>query len=237
MTITEIRAVLSTRGLRPLKQLGQNFLHDRNLAVWLADQALAGAALGEDIVEIGPGLGSLTSQLLARGGRVIALEKDRGLTEFLRERFSAEITANKLDLQHGDALQLLPALRARAICGNLPYYISTPLLMECLKLEAERLFFVVQKEVGQRLASEPGGKIYGALSVLGTGDVRSLDSPHAARLRFSFRFTGGRLGSGPADSQEENSSVCISGRARAVSRRSFGEAFRNDARSSRICCQ
>jgi 16S rRNA (adenine1518-N6/adenine1519-N6)-dimethyltransferase len=166
VTITEIRAVLAARGLRPLKQLGQNFLHDRNLAAWLAEQALAGATEGGEAVEIGPGLGALTSQLLERGARVIALEMDRGLCVFLRERFAAEIEQGRLDLRHGDALELLPALTSPVICGNLPYYISTPLLMECLRLEAERLFFVVQKEVGQRLASPPGGKIYGALSVL-----------------------------------------------------------------------
>jgi len=166
VTITEIRSVLDSRGLRPLKQLGQNFLHDRNLAAWLAEQALVGVAPGEAVLEIGPGLGSLTAQLLERHSPVIALEKDRGLTEFLRERFAAEIAAGKLDLRHGDALELLPATNAKTICGNLPYYISTPLLMECLKLDAARLFFVVQKEVGQRLASGPDSKIYGSLSVL-----------------------------------------------------------------------
>jgi 16S rRNA (adenine1518-N6/adenine1519-N6)-dimethyltransferase len=166
MTLTEIRAALTARGLRPLRQLGQNFLHDKNLAAWLADQALAGAVSGADVVEIGPGLGALTAFLLQRGARVIAVEKDRGLCAFLRERFAQEIASGKLDLRHDDALALLPALAPSRVCGNLPYYISTPLLMECLRLDAEQLFFVMQKEVGQRLASEPGGKVYGALSVL-----------------------------------------------------------------------
>jgi 16S rRNA (adenine1518-N6/adenine1519-N6)-dimethyltransferase len=166
MTLTEIRAALTARGLRPLKQLGQNFLHDRNLAVWLAEQALASLPVGGEVVEIGPGLGALTAPLLERGARVIALEKDRGLCAFLRERFAAEITAGKLDLHHVDALEILPALKPSVVCGNLPYYISTPLLMECLRLDTAQLFFVMQKEVGQRLASAPGGKVYGALSVL-----------------------------------------------------------------------
>jgi 16S rRNA (adenine1518-N6/adenine1519-N6)-dimethyltransferase len=108
----------------------------------------------------------LTGPLLQRGARVVALEKDRGLCVFLRERFAAELAAGKLDLRHGDALELLPALAPSRVCGNLPYYISTPLLMECLRLDAAQLFFVMQKEVGQRLASGPGGKVYGALSVL-----------------------------------------------------------------------
>jgi 16S rRNA (adenine1518-N6/adenine1519-N6)-dimethyltransferase len=127
MTLTQIRAALESRGLRPLKQLGQNFLHDQNLAKWLADRASSG--LGEDaiVVEIGPGLGALTEWLLAKKLRVVAVEKDRGLCVFLRERFAAEIARGQLDLREGDALDLLPALGVApgVICGNLPYYIST----------------------------------------------------------------------------------------------------------------
>jgi 16S rRNA (adenine1518-N6/adenine1519-N6)-dimethyltransferase len=170
MNLTEIRSALATRGLRPLKQLGQNFLHDRNLANWLATRAVEGVEPGGKVVEIGPGLGALTAGLLERKVRVIAMEKDRGLSVFLRERFCAEMEDDRLDLREGDALALLPALDfvPAAICGNLPYYISTPLLMECLRLPGPSapLFFVMQKEVGQRLASTPGGKIYGALSIL-----------------------------------------------------------------------
>jgi 16S rRNA (adenine1518-N6/adenine1519-N6)-dimethyltransferase len=168
--LTEIRSALDSRGLRPLKQLGQNFLHDQNLAKWLAESAAKDVAPGAAILEIGPGLGALTEVLLRRDLRLIAMEKDRGLCVFLRERFQAEIEGKKFDLREGDALQLLPRLEETPplICGNLPYNISTPLLMECLRLPgaASRLFFLMQKEVGQRLASAAGGKIYGALSVI-----------------------------------------------------------------------
>jgi 16S rRNA (adenine1518-N6/adenine1519-N6)-dimethyltransferase len=170
MTLTEIRAALDSRGLRPLKQLGQNFLHDQNLARWLADHAVAGIDAGAKVLEIGPGLGALTSVLLEKKISLTAIEKDRGLSIFLREKFAAEITQGNLDLREGDALDIIPQLgpAPAVICGNLPYYISTPLLMECLRLPGipARLFFLVQKEVGQRLASLPGNKTYGALSVL-----------------------------------------------------------------------
>ena len=170
MTLTEIRAALDSRGLRPLKQLGQNFLHDQNLARWLAENAVAGIEPGATVVEIGPGLGALTSVLLAKNLRLIALEKDRGLCVFLREKFAAGIARGSLDLREGDALQMLPELDVApsVICGNLPYYISTPLLMECLKIPGPpaRLFFLMQKEVGQRLGGLPDSKTYGALSVL-----------------------------------------------------------------------
>lgn len=170
MTLTEIRQALDSRGLRPLKQLGQNFLHDQNLARWLADRATAQLESGSRVVEIGPGLGALTAELLAKDLHLTALEKDRGLCVFLREKFHAETEQSRFDLREGDALELLPALETSpaVICGNLPYYISTPLLMECLRLPGPpaRLFFVMQKEVGQRLVSAAGNKIYGALSVL-----------------------------------------------------------------------
>ena len=156
--------------MRPLKQLGQNFLHDQNLAKWLASQSVEGVAPGGTVVEIGPGLGALTGTLLEQNLKVVALEKDRGLCVFLRERFAKEIAEGKLDLREGDALDLLPnlGLAPAAICGNLPYYISTPLLMECQKLVPQpgRLFFLMQREVGQRLVSQCGNKTYGALSVL-----------------------------------------------------------------------
>src|SRR5580658_2093938 len=98
MTLTEIRAALDSRGLRPLKQLGQNFLHDQNLAAWLAAQAVEGLKPGAVAVEIGPGLGALTELFLKRDLRLIALEKDRGLSVFLRERFREEIARGRLDL-------------------------------------------------------------------------------------------------------------------------------------------
>src|SRR5882762_6113304 len=120
MTLTEIRAALDSRGLRPLKQLGQNFLHDQNLAKWLAERAVEGLAPGARVVEIGPGLGALTSFLLEKDLHLIALEKDRGLCVFLRERFQAEMAQGRLDLREGDALDALPNLGTipRVICGN-----------------------------------------------------------------------------------------------------------------------
>jgi len=170
MTLTEIRAALDSRGLRPLKQLGQNFLHDQNLAKWMTERAMEGLKPGAIVVEIGPGLGALTESFLKHDLHLIALEKDRGLCVFLRERFQAEIARGCFDLREGDALDMLPKLGVvpDVICGNLPYYISTPLLMECLRLPETpaQLFFLMQKEVGQRLASPPGGKTYGSLSVL-----------------------------------------------------------------------
>src|ERR1051326_4875321 len=99
MKLSEIRATLKEIGVSPVKTLGQNFLHDSNLARWSVDQA---DLTPEDyVVEIGPGLGALTELALARGARVLAIEKDKRLVQFLRERFAKE----NFEIIHGDALQ------------------------------------------------------------------------------------------------------------------------------------
>ncbi len=170
MTRTEIRAALDDRGLQPLKQLGQNFLHDPNLCTWLADSVLEGQAQQSaepEVLELGPGLGALTRPLLERGAKVTAIEIDRGLSRFLQDTLAAN---PRFDLIHTDALEeiarldQLPAI----VAGNLPYNISTPLLMELLDhpTPPQRMQFLLQLEVGDRFGSPPNTKAYGALSVI-----------------------------------------------------------------------
>src|SRR6202521_3635283 len=98
MKLSEIPALLREIGVSPVKSLGQNFLHDRNLARWIVDQANVTA--GDYVVEIGPGLGALTEFALAKGARVLAIEKDARLTKFLREKFRDR----QLEVLHADAL-------------------------------------------------------------------------------------------------------------------------------------
>src|ERR1043166_5044018 len=121
MKLSEITATLREIGVSPVKSLGQNFLHDRNLARWIIDQA----EISEDdyVVEIGPGLGALTELALERGARILAIEKDKRLAAFLGERFTDE----KLEIAHQDALafdtRLLHTRPVVKLIGNLPYYI------------------------------------------------------------------------------------------------------------------
>ena len=98
MNLSQIRIALDNAGVRPAKRLGQNFLHDQNLARWIVEQA----QISEDdfVLEIGPGLGALTSEILKRGARLLALEKDARLANFLREKFRDP----RFELHHGDAL-------------------------------------------------------------------------------------------------------------------------------------
>src|SRR5437660_7431140 len=99
MKLSEMAATLREIGVSPVRTLGQNFLHDRNLARWIVDQAKIDR---EDfIVEIGPGLGALTELALAKGARVLAIEKDKRLANYLRARFQNP----RLEIIHADALE------------------------------------------------------------------------------------------------------------------------------------
>ena len=125
---------------------------------------------GQAVVEIGPGLGALTGNLVERCGAITAVEIDRDLAARLRERYAPE----QLRLVEGDALQLdWPALAtalggALRIVGNLPYNVSTPLLFALLPIagQVRDQHFMLQREVVERMAAPPGSKDYGRLSVM-----------------------------------------------------------------------
>ena len=168
MKLSEIRSALAELQITPSKTLGQNFLHDQNLARWIVAQLAAGP--GDELLEIGPGLGALTGAALETGARVTALEKDKRLADFLRRRFEGE---PRCRVENVDALEFDPrGLWARQpvkIFGNLPYYISTPLLFHFTSpaVPVTRAVFLLQKELAERItAAEPGGKEYGILSVV-----------------------------------------------------------------------
>jgi 16S rRNA (adenine1518-N6/adenine1519-N6)-dimethyltransferase len=153
------------RGFPPTrKSLGQHFLTDRRILTRIADALhLTGT---ETVVEIGPGRGALTDLLVERAGRLIAIEYDRALAELLRERYARR--GNVLVAQ-ADVLEVsLGELAAGpyVLVGNVPYYITTPILFHALAPpRAERAVYLVQKEVADRLTAAPGGKEYGALTV------------------------------------------------------------------------
>ena len=163
-----VRRILAEYGLRPSKGLGQNFLVDKNTV----DRILAAAEVtpGDQILEVGPGLGVLTQAFLQRGAAVVAVEKDGRLVRILGELFRGE---DALRIVHADALdvdprQLLPAGGApcKAV-SNLPYYVTTPLLLHLVSAVPpfERIVVMLQREVGDRLTAAPGTEEYGALTV------------------------------------------------------------------------
>ena len=165
MKLSEITATLREIRVSPVKSLGQNFLHDHNLARWIVDQAQITA---EDFVlEIGPGLGALTELTLAKGANVLAIEKDKRLVEYLREKFRNR----PVEIAHGDALdfdaRILYTQPKVILLGNLPYYISSQLLIKYLEYPSpiKLWLLMLQKELAKRLVAQPGTSDYGALKI------------------------------------------------------------------------
>jgi 16S rRNA (adenine1518-N6/adenine1519-N6)-dimethyltransferase len=164
MKLSSIAATLAELGAKPTQSLGQNFLHDHNLARWIVDQV--DIQPGEPWVEVGPGLGALTDFALERSTNGTLLEKDDRLIEWLKQRYP------QLEVIHGDALEfdkrtLFPKGPVK-VFGNLPYYVSSQLLFLFAEdpTPATRFVFTLQKELAERLCAEPRTKAYGALTLL-----------------------------------------------------------------------
>ena len=162
-----IRALLAEHGLEPSRALGQNFVADANTVRRIARLAAVGP--GDQVVEIGAGLGSLTLALVETGASVTALEVDRHLLPVLRSVVEpAGATVVEGDAMHLDWPGLLgPGPGPWALVANLPYNIATPLVLDLLAgvPQVERMLVMVQLEVGERLAAGPGSKAYGIPSV------------------------------------------------------------------------
>jgi 16S rRNA (adenine1518-N6/adenine1519-N6)-dimethyltransferase len=172
----EIEALLASAGTQPRHRFGQNFMIDRNIVRLVVD---AGEVAADDcVIEVGPGTGTLTEELLERGAQVVAVEIDRDLAALLRTRF---VERSAFTLIEGDALagkhqlnselvkkiQLARAQRKPVrLVANLPYNIASPLVIEMLLAGAELLAFTVQKEVAARLRAAAGDEAYGPLSVM-----------------------------------------------------------------------
>ncbi len=158
--------ILRAFGLHASKRLGQNFLVDETVVDRIV--AAAGVAPGDAVLEIGPGIGTLTQGLLEAGGTVVAVELDRRLVEVLADTLAGY---DSLRVVHGDILKTdisreMPTSPFKVV-ANLPYYITTPILMGILeqRLPVSVLVTMVQKEVAERMVAAPSGKDYGALSV------------------------------------------------------------------------
>jgi 16S rRNA (adenine1518-N6/adenine1519-N6)-dimethyltransferase len=172
-SLTQIRELLESHGLAPRKALGQNFLVDHNLIRKLVDAS--GASPGDLVLEVGPGTGTLTEEILARGCRVIAAELDRGLAALLRERLGAN---PNFTLIEGDALaskrelnpQIITALGNGPfrLIANLPYSAATPVMLALLVdfPRCRSMHVTIQREVADRLLASPRTRDYGPITVI-----------------------------------------------------------------------
>lgn len=163
------------------KSLGQHFLNDQHILGRIVD-ALELTA-DETVVEIGPGRGSLSDLLARRAGRLVLIELDRALAALLRERFAA---TRSVEVMEADVLNVdLAAIAGGAfkLVGNVPYYITTPIIFHALQApRPSRAVYLVQREVAERIVAAPGTDAYGALSV----NVQAV-----ARPRMLFRVAAG----------------------------------------------
>ncbi|MFP4144962.1 MAG: 16S rRNA (adenine(1518)-N(6)/adenine(1519)-N(6))-dimethyltransferase RsmA [Phycisphaeraceae bacterium] len=173
-TLTDMKHLLASRGLRPKHRLGQNFLHDHNQMRRIL--AAAEISAGDLVLEVGPGTGTLSEELLEAGAELVAVEIDRDLEPILRERL--EPFGEQATLVVGDMLEkkrklnpeVLDRLGGRPfkLVANLPYQIASPLLINLVADHPEMGLAVVmiQREVADRLAADPGGKQYGPLGIV-----------------------------------------------------------------------
>ena len=167
----ETRFIMKQNNITANKKLGQNFLVDENVVDSIVDSA---EVTKEDLViEIGPGLGTLTKRLLDRAGKVICIELDHKMINILENRFklydNIEIINEdvlKIDLNKLIELNKNENIKKAKIVANLPYYITTPIIMKLLeeKLNIESITVMIQKEVAQRLAAKPGEKEVGSIT-------------------------------------------------------------------------
>lgn len=164
-----VKTILKEYDLYFNKRLGQNFLIDENIVRKIAE---IGEISQEDLIlEIGPGIGTLTQVISEKAGKVISIEIDKKLVVVLEDLFSDH---NNVQIIHKDILKTdisalveKEAFKRVKMIANLPYYITTPIIMGLLEsdLELEKMVFLIQKEVGERLCAKPGSKAYGSLSI------------------------------------------------------------------------
>ncbi|MCC4722747.1 16S rRNA (adenine(1518)-N(6)/adenine(1519)-N(6))-dimethyltransferase RsmA [Salinicoccus sp. RF5] len=170
-TVGRTKQILEDHGFTFKKSLGQNFLIDLNVIREVLNKA--GITERTGVIEVGPGIGSLTEQLAKRAGKVVAFEIDQRLIPVLRDTLSPydNIEVINEDILEADIRKTIAeefsACDEVIVVANLPYYITTPILMNFLEqnLPIARFYVMMQKEVGERISATPGSKAYGSLSI------------------------------------------------------------------------
>ena len=170
--LEETKTIMKKYGIKANKSLGQNFLINNEVV----ENIINSSEVSEEdlIIEIGPGLGTLTKELLKKAGKVICIELDKKMIKILKERF---ISYSNLEIINDDVLKVdlkelinkykgHDNIKKVKIVANLPYYITTPIIMKLLedKLDIESITVMIQKEVADRLIDIPGGKYTGAIT-------------------------------------------------------------------------
>ena len=163
----ETEFILKKYGLRANKKLGQNFLINEEIINQIIEKANVNK--NDTIIEIGPGLGSLTAKLLENANKVIAIELDSNMSNILKERFCLydNFELIEKDVLKVDLNEIVEKYDSVKVVANLPYYITTPIIMKLLeeRLKLKSITVMVQKEVGERFCAVPNSKEYGAITI------------------------------------------------------------------------
>ena len=168
--IEETKFIMKKYNITANKNYGQNFLVDESIVNSIVE--CAEISRNDFVIEIGPGLGTLTARLLEKAGKVICIELDKKMLDILNDRFKLY---NNFELINNDVLKVdlhsiikdnLQNYKSAKVVANLPYYITTPIIMKLLedKLDLTSITVMVQKEVAERLTEKPGGKNTGAIT-------------------------------------------------------------------------
>ncbi|MFA6855578.1 MAG: 16S rRNA (adenine(1518)-N(6)/adenine(1519)-N(6))-dimethyltransferase RsmA [Treponema sp.] len=168
---TALKALLDSTGMSMQKKFGQNFLINATARKKLIDQL--GISEGVSVWEVGPGLGSMTEELLIRGGNVTVFEIDRGFIRMLKEFFNSYLEKKKLRIIEGDVLKTWKSVlteygKPQFFFGNLPYNIAAILIADTIEQDVrfDKVIVTVQKEVAQRMAALPDTNDYSSFSIL-----------------------------------------------------------------------
>lgn len=155
----DIHRILTERGFKPNKKLGQNFLTDTAAAEKIAAAALTHTG---PVLEVGPGLGSLTAFLAPHASQLILVEIDAGYAAYLKNEYAGY---PHVSLIHGDILKLKQIPPFTTVVSNLPYYCASEILFTLMKYSPEKMVVMVQKEMASRIDAQPGTSAYGALTL------------------------------------------------------------------------
>ncbi|MBR2465501.1 MAG: 16S rRNA (adenine(1518)-N(6)/adenine(1519)-N(6))-dimethyltransferase RsmA [Clostridia bacterium] len=167
--LSVIKSLMSEAGITFRKEFGQNFLNNRMIPEEIAESCADTS--DRLVIEIGPGVGCLTQELAMRFSRVVAIEIDKGLIPVLDKTLAefdnvTVINADVMDIDLGELVEKYSDGKPVSVCANLPYYITTPILMRLLEsgVKFDTITVMVQKEVAARLSAEPGSSDWGAIT-------------------------------------------------------------------------
>jgi 16S rRNA (adenine1518-N6/adenine1519-N6)-dimethyltransferase len=178
MTKSEVQRVLAEFGYSPNKSLGQNFLIDDTISRKIVDKAEVD---NQAVLEIGPGLGSVTDHIIESVKLLTLVELDKGYASYLTHKYHS---FKNVELLHADFLKIESIPDFNCAVSNLPYYCASEMIFKLMSYSPERITVMIQKEMAKRISAEPGSSVYGALSITTNIAYNVIDSFNVSKNAF-----------------------------------------------------